>query len=231
LRVPSRFIICFALVVAILAGFGFDWLAVSARPWGAIAASLLMVVAATDCWVVAVSNYGGIFSNPADPGPAMASFRQIRNVPNTNSMLLPAMQNEGILVCYEYTYWPTSAVGFGQPGYRGEQYLLGQGSVTLVRWTPNRLEFAVDAQAPSVMVVNQNYDPSWRVTSGPSHTFSESGLLAVRVPAGKSRIVLRYISIATICGMIISILTAFAAFLLIRWESRRPLRLTHNFDT
>ncbi len=224
LRVPSRFIICFALVVAILAGFGFDWLAARARPWGAIAASLLMVAAATDCWLVAVSIYGGIFSYPAHPGPAMASFRQIRNVPNTNSMLLPAMQNEGILVCYEYTYWPTSAVGFGQPGYRGEQYLLGPGSVTLVRWTPNRLEYAVDAQAPSVMVVNQNYDSSWRVTSGPGRTFSQDGLLAVRVPAGKSRIVLRYISIATICGMIISILTAIAAFVLIRWESRRPLR-------
>ncbi len=224
LRVPSRFIICFALVVAILAGFGFDWLAARAHPWGAIATTLLIAIAATDCWLVAVQNYGGIFSFPAVPGPEAASFRQIRNIPNSNSMLIPAMQNEGILVCYEYTGWPTSAVGFGQPGYRGEQYLLGPGSVTLARWSPNRLEYAVDAPAASVMVVNQNYDPSWRVTSGAGRTFSQDGLLAVRVPAGKSRIVLRYISLAAICGMIISILTAFAAFVLIRWESRRPLR-------
>lgn len=91
----------------------------------------------------------------------------------------------------------------------------------LEKWTSNRLEYAVDAPVPSVMVVNQNYDPSWRVTSGPSQTFSQDGLLAVRVPAGKSRIVLRYISIAAICGLIISMLTAFAAFVLIRWESPR----------
>jgi uncharacterized membrane protein YfhO len=81
----------------------------------------------------------------------------------------------------------------------------------------------VDAQAPTVMVVNQNYDPWWRVTSGPGQTFSQDGLLAVQVPKGKSRIVLRYISIAAICGLVISILTALAAFLLFRWESRRAI--------
>jgi hypothetical protein len=47
-------------------------------------------------------------------------------------------------------------------------------------------------------------------------------LLAVPVPAGKSRIVLRYISMAAVRGMIVSIVTAFAAFVVFRLGSRRP---------
>ncbi len=78
--------------------------------------------------------------------------------------------------------------------------------------------------ASSVMVINQNYDPSWRLMSGQGQTFSYGGLLAVPVPAGKSQIVLRYISMAVIVGAAISILTALAAFMLFRWESRHPLR-------
>jgi len=222
LRVPSRFMMCFALVVAILAGFGFDWLAASARPWGAIAAILLMVVGATDCWLVAVPNFGGIFSAPADPGPARASFRQIRDIPNSNSMLIPAMQNEGVLVCYEYTGWPNYAVGFGQPGYRGEQYLLGPGVVTLARWTPNRLEYAVDAEQPSVLVINQNYDPSWRATSGAGPAFSENGLLAVPVTAGKSLVVLRYLSFPALYGLATTILSILSAIVLLRIERASP---------
>jgi hypothetical protein len=72
--------------------------------------------------------------------------------------------------------------------------LLGRGKVTLERWSPNRLEYTVDAAEPSVLVINQNYDRSWRVVSGPGDTFSQNGLLAVHVPAGKSRTILRYIS-------------------------------------
>ena len=137
----------------------------------------------------------------------------------------PVIQgNEGVVNCYN-TYSPSASdiKGLNEAGYRGEQYVVGQGSVALVSWTPNRLEYAVDAPSPSLMVVNQNYDPSWRVMSGARQTSSWDGLLAVRVEAGRSRIVLKYISMPAIYGMIISILTALAAFLLFRWESRRAL--------
>ena len=136
-----------------------------------------------------------------------------------------ALADEGSTYCYEYTVIETPAAGFNEATYRGEQYLLDPGTVTLTRWTPNRLEYAVDAgAASSVMVINQNYDPSWRVTSGRGQIFSYGGLLAVRVPAGKSQIVIRYISMGAIVGLAISMLTALAAFILFRWESRHPLR-------
>jgi uncharacterized membrane protein YfhO len=66
------------------------------------------------------------------------------------------------------------------------------------------------------MVVNQNYDPSWRVISGLGRTFSQDGLLAVRVPAGKSEVDLRYVSLIAIYGFAITLLTAICAIVLFR---------------
>jgi hypothetical protein len=50
---------------------------------------------------------------------------------------------------------------------------------------------------------------------------------SVRGPQGQAN----RISVAAIAGLIISTPTAYAAFVLIRWDLRKPLRLTRNFDT
>ncbi len=222
-RLPSRLIIPFDLMVAVLAGLGIDVVCSRASPIALAASALLVIVGAVDMFVVGTPNIHFLLGNIVAPGSTHGEFAQYLRVPALAQSAV-IRDHQGVVNCYEYTNFTTDAKGWNEPGYRGEQYLLGPGTVKLTRWTPNRLEYAVDAPAASVMVVNQNYDPSWRVTSGAGQTFSQDGLLAVRVPAGKSRIVLRYISLAAICGMIISILTAFAAFVLIRWEPRRRLR-------
>ena len=222
-RVPSRFLIPFTLAVGMLASFGSEAILKRFKTWGVYVVGLTLCAMLVDFWQVSVSNLRYVVSGDLPDLVAVSpSFRQVRDQSNTY-MLATSLADEGSLNCDEYTAIGTPAAGFNEPTYRGEQYLLGAGSVTLLRWTPNRLEYTVDAQAPTVMVVNQNYDPWWRVTSGPGQTFSQDGLLAVQVPKGKSRIVLRYISIAAICGLVISILTALAAFLLFRWESRRAI--------
>jgi hypothetical protein len=222
-RVPSRFLVPFTLAVGVLASFGSEAILKRFKTWGVYAVSLTLCVMLVDFWQVSVPNLGWVVAGGMpNLVAASSSFRQVRDQSN-NHMLEASLADEGSLNCYEYTAIGTPAAGFNEPTYRGEQYLLGAGSVTLSRWTPNRLEYAVDAPAPAVMVVNQNYDPWWRVTSGPGDAFSQDGLLAVRVPAGKSQIVLRYISMAAIVGAVISILTALAAFVLIRWESRRAI--------
>jgi uncharacterized membrane protein YfhO len=98
--------------------------------------------------------------------------------------------------------------------------LLGAGTVTITRWSPNRLQYSVDAPAASVLVVNQNYDPSWRVMSGLGPTFSQDGLLAVRLPAGKSEVDLRYRSPAVLYGLAITLLTVVGAIVFFRMERR-----------
>jgi len=222
-RVPSRFLIPFTLAAGMLASLGSEAILKRFKTWGSHVVSLTLCAMLIDFWLVSVPNlHYVVWGDLHNPAAVSSGFRQVQDRSNTH-MLATSMAGEGSLDCDEYTAIGTPAAGFNEPTYRGEQYLLGAGSVTLSRWTPNRLEYAVDAQAPSVMVINQNYDPWWRVTSGPGQTFSQGGLLAVRVPAGKSQIVLRYISMAAIYGIIISMLTALAAFVLIRWESRRAI--------
>jgi hypothetical protein len=222
-RLPSRILIPFVLMVAVLAGIGIDAVCSRGSPAALAVCALLILVGGVDLILVGPPNLRYALMSVVDPGPPRIGFAQYHREPAlVESSVI--RHHEGVVNCYTYTDWPTEAKGWNEPGYRGEQYLLGPGTVTLARWTPNRLEYLVDAPEPSLLVVNQNYDPSWRVISGSDQTLSWDELLAVRVPAGKSRIVLRYISIAAICGMIISMLTAFAAFVLVRLESRRPLR-------
>src|ERR1035437_1125387 len=221
----GRWVIPLVFCVSALAGLGTQFVSDHLEAWGPRLATLLVTVAIIDAWIVCSPNYRYINHTPFEGPPHSASFRQYW-VDNPTVMTYIAKANMGSVDCSAFGYHVSrgSVLGYNEPGYRGEQYLLGLGSVTLARWTPNRLEYVVDAPGASVLVVNQNYDPSWRVTSGPGQPLCQDGLLAVRMPAGKSRIVLRYISVAAIWGMIISILSAFAAFMLFRSESRRPLR-------
>ena len=224
-RVPSRFLIPFTLAVGVLASFGSEAILKRFKTWGVYVVCLTLCAMLVDFWQVSVSNLRYVVSGELhNPVAASSSFRQVRDQ-SDNRMLAASLADEGSTYCYEYTGIRTPAAGFNEATYRGEQYLLDPGTVTLKRWTPNRLEYAVDAgAASSVMVINQNYDPSWRVMSGHGQIFSYGGLLAVPVPAGKSQIVLQYISMAVIVGAIISMLTALAAFMLFRWESWQPLR-------
>jgi hypothetical protein len=57
------------------------------------------------------------------------------------------------------------AKGEGDPAYRGEFFTQsGTGTVTVTRWTPNSVTVDVrDAIAGDMLVMNQNFDPGWRV--------------------------------------------------------------------
>jgi len=222
-RLPSRILIPFTLMVAVLAGIGIDAICSRGSPTALAVCALLILIGGVDMFMVSSPNLHYVWMWVVPPNLPPINFVQFQREPAVAESSV-VRDRQGVVNCYVYTDWPTNVKGSNDEGYRGEEYLLGPGSVTLARWTPNRLEYTVDAPSASVLMINQNYDPSWRVMSGLGQTFSQDGLLAVRVPAGKSQVVLRYISMAAIYGMIISMLTALAAFVLIRWESRHPLR-------
>jgi hypothetical protein len=222
-RLPSRLLISVVLMVAVLAGIGIDAVCSRGSPTALAVCALLILIGGVDMFMVSSPNLHYVWMWVVPPGPAPINFAQYQRDPAVAESSV-VRDRQGVVNCYVYTDWPTNVKGSNDDGYRGEQYLLGPGSITLTRWTPNRLEYTVDAASASVLMINQNYDPSWRVISGHGQIFSQDGLLAVHVPAGKSQIVLRYVSMAAIVGAAISILTAFAAFMLIRRGSRHPLR-------
>ncbi|HUO05331.1 MAG TPA: hypothetical protein VMU16_09055 [Candidatus Binataceae bacterium] len=231
LRLPARFLMIAPLTVGVLAGFGFDSILLMRSRAVPVLAAVFLGLAVADEFLVTVPNLKYAVEWTVHPSVPSAQFRQYRLAPQPTggyqvvraSMYEIARENLGIVACYEYEdNWNTSAIGAEQPGYRGEQYLLGAGSVLPALWTPNELTYDVDVPAPATLVVNQNYDPGWQVASGPGHQISQSGLLAVTVPAGKSEIVIGYRPWSVVFGALITILTAVAALVIPRVMRTRP---------
>jgi hypothetical protein len=207
---------------------------------------ILIAVAAVDCFLVATPNYWYVIRNPesdVQPPPG-DGFHQVRQVGHHHELNY-ARSNAGVTNCYEFKgIWPTSVKGYGRRNYHGEQYLSGLGNVQLEKWSPNVLEYDLDAPAPSDLVINQNYDPSWRLTSGTGQVFdlgepapawlrdfASPGLLAVHVPAGHQRVQLRYRSASLVTGIAISLGTLFLSVGLWFIERRKPVttRLRERF--
>jgi len=220
LRLPSRFLVAFTLVVGVMAGFGIDWLSARWRPWSALIAAAIIVIAAVDCLLVGPPSLDTLLQYPANPRPAAAVFHQIRHGSGNGNMLVSAMENTGVVDCYDYTQWNTNVAGAGDPGYRGEQYLAGPGAINLAQWSPNAITYDVDVPSASEIIVNQNYSRWWRVAAGQGVAVDHDGLIGVRIPAGRQHLKLAYRDYSMLVGALASIATLAIALGIARRESR-----------
>ncbi len=147
------------------------------------------------------------------PPQEQAEFRQYAKATpslryrNRNASLpaVPAvLSNVGVVECYGVAglaiYWKEpdgtipgqGARGIGHPEYRGEAYLpSGVGKASVVSFSPNRFEVRVEGARPGdVLVLNQNFDPSWRANDEPA--FSHKDAVATRLTSGDGIVVFRY---------------------------------------
>ena len=145
-RIPSRFLILFSLSAAVLAGLGVDSLAERSGPWSIVAAGLV-AVALVDGWLVSPSYMHDVVEGDQIPKPWAATFIQ-SSEPRTggHAMYMASNANMGVIACNDSVPRKFNVHGFEDPGYRGEQYLLGPGSLSLTEWTPNALSFEVEAR-------------------------------------------------------------------------------------
>jgi hypothetical protein len=221
-RLPSRMLMPFVLTIGVLAGLGIDVLARNLRRYGGIAAAVLITAATVDSFLVSTPNLRHVLQTPLGQINADPAFREYKAPFYYNDMLKTVLANRGAVQCYQYTAFPTNVLGYNEPNYKGEQYLRGPGSVRLIRWTPNVLSYGASTSAPSTLVVNQNYDSSWRVVSGRGTLINYHNLLAVALPAGSQVIVLRYLDKRLVLGAAITMLTFLVALILCRFERRSP---------
>lgn len=219
MRLSSRFDITLTLCVGIVAAYGVDALARFGKVGVAIAATLI-ALGAIDSLVIGPPFLWHAFDREEQPMETPPSFHQFYDIILFDQTLL-AKHNTGMPFCYEYTPWPTSVLGFNQSGYRGEQYMVGQGQVELLRWSPNRLQYEIEAPTPATLVVNQNYDRNWELRQGAGQIVDEGGLLAVQVPAATQQIDLVYSGWAWKVGSVVSLVSLVAAVLLVVDDRRR----------
>jgi hypothetical protein len=222
-RVVSRFIIPFTLVAAVIAAFGVEFICAHG---GRVLALLYLLIITTDLFLVGPPILAHIYDGGEPSIAPLAQFRQVGAPEGRFIMYALSVANEGAASCYEYAEPGTQVRGFDQPGYRGEYYLLGAGTIALGRWTPNALSYDVSTPSANVVVINQNYDAYWRLARGRGEVLSHNGLLAVRVPAGNQHLRLVYRSTAFELGAAISLLTC--ALTLGLWAGKRRHRLASH---
>ena len=190
-RVPSRFILPTVLAIGMLAGLGIDAMRPLLPSFHRAAATVLLAAGVMDMSLVGPPNLRFVFEQPVTLRPAAPHFVQYRD--DTPHAMYPlARANMGAVNCSEALAPVQAARGSNEPAYRGEQYLTGDGEVSLVAWTPHRLIFDVATRhSPNVLVVNQNHHTSWRLVSGDGQVVEYEGLLALRV-SGSGRYTLAF---------------------------------------
>ncbi len=197
---PTRMLMVFTLCVGVLAGLAVDAVCSLRRWWLTVPIALILMVAMVDCWRVSVFNLKyGLDGGNRNTFPYSPAFQQYY-LPDSNQMFMMAVSNLGVANCYEPSAQGMNAIGSNQQGYRGEQYLIGNGHVSLLQWTPNLLDYEVEARGPATVVINQNYDSEWKLVKGRGTLIKDNGLLTVRVPPGKQLIELRYYSTSFLHG-------------------------------
>ena len=223
MRIPSRFFIPLALCIAMTAASGADEIMRRLGRGGTQAVGVLIVLGLLDSLIVGTPYLAHAFDRVEPKVAYSTEFRQSYDLDVFN-MTVEAQADLGFVRCYEYTAFPTKVRPYNQPGYRGEQYMQGPGTVKLIKWTPNALIYRVDAPAASVMVVNQNYDAAWELARGGGEIFSDNGLLAIRVPRGSQTIELVCRGSAFAIGAIISLVTLLGGIALFLRERRRAFQ-------
>jgi len=227
LRLPTRGLIPFTLTVAVLAGLGIDAMCAPRIGWVPTIAPLLVGLALIDSWLVSVSYLSYAVIGQEALLPSSKEFHQMSSSALFGHMFMGAKANMGVMSCYEVLGRTANPRGYDQPGYRGEQYLLGPGTATLTNWTPNELSYNVLAPGPTVLIVNQNYDEGWHLIRGKGEVFSREGLIAVRLPAGRQHLEIVYRPRSFVIGLGITMLTFVAMFVIWRYERCRTKAAPH----
>jgi hypothetical protein len=110
------------------------------------------------------------------------------------------------------------ALGREHPRYRGEVYLeAGPGTARLVRFSPNQLTVEVTgARAGERLIVNQNFDPGWRVNGARAEKHRDA--LAVTLTAGSGTFVFEFWPRGATAGLVVLGLTLGAVAGLGYWR-------------
>lgn len=147
--------------------------------------------------------------------------------------LTAEMANVGTIDCGTFpafhNYWRgqngrvpgLGAYGAGDPGYRGEAFLLdGVGAASVTRWTPNEVTVEVHgARAGERLVLNQNWDPGWRAAGLKTEDWHDT--VSATLPAADATVVFRYRPLTFWPGVLVFVATC-AGLLAIRL--RKPSR-------
>ena len=93
--------------------------------------------------------------------------------------------------------------------YKGESYFYNTPSINHIHnidWQPNEIIIDIDQSTPDILIINQNFNKNWQVTSG--KLINKNGLLAVFLDSPiKGTISFTYRPLSFLIGLTVSLLT------------------------
>lgn len=227
LRVPSRAAILVVLMLAILAAHGLDEMrartralpdrlrALRAVPW------IVVALIAADLVVFSNQVVASIGKRPpaAEPlrhGPLTAVG------PAGTDLAGAARRGLASLDCYDPLFERT---GYRSPVHarlarmRQAVEAPSPARLTLIDWTPNRIEFLAELPRETIVLVRQNHDRGW--TSDVGEVVDDRGVLAVRLAAGTHVVTLRHLPPGLAWGVAVAAITGLGLVAL-RRSRRHP---------
>ncbi|MEO8875459.1 MAG: hypothetical protein ABI461_07730, partial [Polyangiaceae bacterium] len=218
LRYPERFLLTFALAVAVLAAFGVSHLQAMVARKKSWAPALLLLAS-----LMLLMNIGPLVANThvatnlrtlvAPPQRTDASPNDFHQARGTRWVAAYySTLDRGCLSCYEAYPVPQSPLLRGDLKQEERFQDPTAGTVTRKSWTPNAIVLDVDAQKAGRVLINQNWHAGWHASGG--EIVDEKGLLAIDVPAGKTTLTLRFMPREALGGLAITLasLAALAFF-------------------
>lgn len=225
MRYPERFLVLFACFASVLGAVGLGVLLARARrsrpvAWVAVGLCALGVAG----WVPQRHNFDAITRRVEllpMPEQVEQPFAQARGNRWAQGHFLAL--NRGSIGCGEAYPVPMSERLRGD--LPQEEYLEdpSAGQARRLEWSPHRLEVEVRAERPVHLLVNQNWHPGWKSSVG--EVVSREGLLAVSLPEGEHRVVLRFLPRSGLGGALVSLL-AWGALGLVAWRARQRRALS-----
>jgi len=217
---PSRFIIPFVFITALLAARTLTTMSVPRKKIVSIA---LLVAVTIELLFVSLPLVSTAF--PLTPlknlQTANPDFIQFYASEPYSSQYPNLLQNLGTLNCYERLHLVTRAVpqfvdGIPYSGFIGNAYIAETNkSLNLSYFSPNKVRVDLaEAQInrTSTVVINQNYYKGWKASNG--RVESHNGLLAAEVTSADREIGFRYAPKSFTIGAIISAVTSLLLLLI-----------------
>jgi hypothetical protein len=218
-RIPSRYTIGFVLFGTATAAWAWR-AAVTAGPLGRSAGVLLTVVAAVGVLDVATATRGqlrGVFDQPPldrgfDIGRGPTAPPEVDATASPygpdSPMLRALMRDTAFFNCYESLQLQRTATG--------DAALVetdGRSRLFDVRFTPNRVDFAVaTGPEPSVVRLNQNAAQGWTSSAGPIAAAGGAGMRATLEPGATGAFTFRFVPPGFWIGCAIAALGVVGAF-------------------
>ncbi len=241
-HVPSRFLYPAVLVLGVVAASLLGRAILRERrrfPWLDAAAALLVAALAIDVASVAEKPMAGAMWMAPPPIPEGRTFHFEKEPPFhykkrdwAGPMYLAMLGNTGVLNCYGTPpFERKGALAVRDPRYRGEVELRGgAGSAELAGWTPGSASVTLrDVEAGALLVYNMNFDEGWQATvqvgdeRQAAEVRDEQSRVAVPLPAGATRVELRYRPPRLAAGLLLALL-AVAAVGGLCWRERAARR-------